>query len=152
MQRELAKLEQSGLVKVRRVGSQKHYQADPESPLFEELGSIVRKTVGLAEPLRRALRPLADQIIAAFVYGSVAKRRDTALSDVDLLVVSDRLTYADVYAALEPVRTELRREVNPTVYSRQDLVRKREKGNAFVKRVLEQPKVWIIGTERDLAA
>lgn len=152
VQRELAKLEQSGLVKVRRVGSQKHYQADPESPLFEELGSIVRKTVGLAEPLRRALRPLADQIIAAFVYGSVAKRRDTALSDVDLLVVSDRLTYADVYAALEPVRTELRREVNPTVYSRQDLVRKREKGNAFVKRVLEQPKVWIIGTERDLAA
>ena len=152
VQRELVKLEQSGLVTVRRLGSQKHYQADPESPLFEELASIVRKTVGLAEPLRRALRPLADQIIAAFVYGSVAKRRDTARSDVDLLVVSDSLTYADVYAALEPVRTELRREVNPTVYSRQDLVRKREKGNAFVKRVLEQPKVWIIGTERDLAA
>jgi predicted nucleotidyltransferase len=152
VQRELARLEQSGLVTARRVGSQKHYQANRDSPVFEELSGIVRKTVGLAGPLREALRPLADGIIAAFVYGSVAKRKDTARSDIDLLIVSDKLTYADVYAALEPFRTRLQREVNPTVYGRQDVSKRLKEGNAFLKRVFAQPKLWIIGTEHDLAA
>ena len=152
VQRELVKLEQSGLVTVRRVGSQKHYQANPASPLFEELRGIVWKTVGLAEPLREALKPLAAEIIAAFVYGSVAKRKDTARSDIDLLIVSDKLDYATVYAALEPFRETLHREVNPTVYGRQDVAKRLKKGNAFLRRVFDQPKLWIIGSESDLAA
>jgi predicted nucleotidyltransferase len=152
VQRELVKLAQSGLVTVSRIGNQKHYQANSESPLFAELRDIVRKTVGLAEPLRDALRPLAPDIIAAFVYGSVAKRKDTARSDIDLMVISDELTYADVYAALEPVSAKLKRHVNPTVHSRRELSERVKQGNAFVTRVLEQPKVWVIGTERDLAA
>ena len=152
VQRELSRLEQSGLVTSRRVGSQKHYQANRDSPLFEELCGIVRKTVGLAAPLSEALKPLAPDIIAAFVYGSVAKRKDTARSDIDLLIVSDKLTYADVFAALEPFRARLRREVNPTVYGRLDVARRLKEGNAFLKRVLAQPKLWIIGSERDLAA
>src|SRR5688572_15305175 len=78
VQRELARLEQSGLVTVRRVGTQKHYQANPASPLFDELCGIARKTIGLAEPLRQALAPLTAAIDAAFVFGSVAKKQDTA--------------------------------------------------------------------------
>ncbi len=152
VQRELSRLEQSGLVTSRRVGSQKHYQANRESPLFEELCGIVRKTVGLATPLSEALKPLASEIVAAFVYGSVAKRKDTARSDIDLLIVSDKLTYADVFAALEPFRSKLRREVNPTVYSREEVAKRLREGNAFLKRVLAQPKLWIVGNERALAA
>ena len=152
VQRELARLEQSGLVAVRRLGTQKHYQANPESPLFAELCGIVRKTVGLAEPLREALMPLARGIAAAFVYGSVAKGADTASSDIDLMVVSDTLTYADVYAAVEPASAKLGRSVNPTVYSRRELYRRVKEGNAFVRRVLAQPKVWVLGGEDDLAA
>ncbi len=152
VQRELARLEQSGLVTVRRLGTQKHYQANPESPLFSELSGIARKTVGLAEPLREALAPLASRMIAAFVYGSVAKRRDTAASDIDLLVVSDTLTYADIFGALEPLAAKLGRAINPTVYSRRELARRRKEDNAFVTRVLAQPKVWIIGAEDDLPA
>jgi predicted nucleotidyltransferase len=152
VQRELARLEQSGLVTVRRLGSQKHYQANPESPLFSELAGIARKTVGLAEPLREALAPFASRVSAAFVYGSVAKRRDTAASDIDLMVVSDRLTYAQVFGALEPLAARLGRTINPTVYSRRELARRRNEDNAFVTRVLAQPKIWIIGTEDDLSA
>ncbi|MGH8681890.1 MAG: transcriptional regulator, partial [Burkholderiales bacterium] len=114
VQRELARLEQSGLVTVRKLGTQKHYQANPESPLFSELASIARKTVGLAGPLREALAPLASRVIAAFVYGSVAKRRDTAASDIDLMVLSDSLTYAEVFGALETLTTKLGRTINPT--------------------------------------
>jgi len=152
VQRELARLESSGLVTVRRLGTQKHYQANPVSPVFVELAGIVRKTVGLAEPLREALSPVASGILAAFVFGSVAKRKDTATSDIDLMVVSDRLTYADVFEALEPVTAKLGRTINPTVYSRRELAKRRREANAFVTRVLAQPKLWIIGTENDLAA
>jgi predicted nucleotidyltransferase len=152
VQRELARLEQSGLVTVRRLGTQKHYQANPDSPLFAELCAIARKTVGLAEPLREALAPLARKIAAAFVYGSIAKRQDTAASDIDLMVVSDTLTYADVFGVLEPVQVRLGRTVNPTVYSRKELAQRLKKRNAFVTRVLAQPKLWVIGSENDIAA
>lgn len=152
IQRELARLERAGLVTIRRVGSQKHFQANAESLLFDELASIVRKTFGLAAPLREALAPLGKRIAAAFVYGSVAKRSDTARSDIDLMVVSDKLTYASVYAVLEPLHERLRRQVNPTVYSRKELARRLKSDNAFMKRVLEQPKIWIIGDESDLTA
>jgi predicted nucleotidyltransferase len=151
VQRQLARLEQSGLVTVRRIGSQKHYQANPDSLLFADLTSIARKTVGLAEPIRDALRPLSSRILAAFVYGSVAKRVDTARSDIDLMIVSDNLTYADVYAALEPVGSKLGRIVNPTVYSRVQLAKRVKEGNAFLTKVLKQPKIWIIGTEDALS-
>ena len=152
VQRELARLEQSGLVTVRRIGTQKHYQANPESPLFTELCGIARKTVGLAEPLREALAPLASRIFAAFVYGSVAKEQDTAASDIDVMVVSDSVTYADVFAALEPVTATLRRTISPTVYTSRTLAKRIKEGNAFVTRILVQPKVWLIGTEDDIAS
>lgn len=151
VQRELARLEQSGLVTVHRLGSQKHYQANPDSPLFGELCGIARKTVGLAEPLREALTPFASMIVAAFVYGSVAKRQDTATSDIDLMIVSDSLTYADLYGSLEPLATKFGRPVNPTVYSRKEFAKRVREGNAFMTRVLAQPKLWLIGKEDDLA-
>ncbi len=149
-QRELAKLEQSGLIVARRIGHQKHYQANAESPLFSELRSIVLKTVGLAEPLRDALRPLSSAIRAAFVYGSVAKATDRAASDIDLVVISDSLTYGEVFGALERVAKTVGRQVNPTVYTVADFSKRTREKNAFVTRVLGQPKVWVIGSEHDL--
>lgn len=150
VQRELARLAQSGLVTVRSVGNQKHFQANPDAPVFSELCGIVRKTFGLAEPLRCVLTPLAGQIKCAFVFGSVAKRQDTASSDIDLMVISDSLSYADTYAALELASTQLGRTVNPTIYSTQELARRIQQGDAFVTRVLAQPKLWLIGTEDDI--
>ncbi len=100
VQRELARLADSGLVTVTRVGTQKHFQASPTSPIFAELCAIVQKTVGLVEPLREALVPLAKRITAAFVFGSVAKRSDTATRDIDVLGLSDSVDYVDVFAAL----------------------------------------------------
>lgn len=149
-QRELARLENSGHAVSRRVGQQKHYQANFASPLFVELHSIVLKTVGLVQPLQAALRPLSASICAAFVYGSIAKATDRTTSDVDLLIVSDTLTYGEVFSALERVANTLGRQVNPTVYTTAEFSKRARQENAFVTRVLEQPKVWIIGGEDDL--
>lgn len=151
VQRELAKLTQSGLVTVRAVGNQKHYQANPKSPIFEELRGIAQKTVGLAEPLREALDSLTPQIRAAFVYGSVAKRTDTAGSDIDLLVLSDDITYGDTFGALEAASNGLGRMVNPTILTCEEFVKRVKAADSFLTRVLAQPKIWLIGGENDLA-
>jgi predicted nucleotidyltransferase len=152
VQRELARLESAGLVTVRRVGNQKHYQANPEAPVFEELRGVVLKTSGLADVLRVALGPLTSDIRAAFVYGSIARREDTAGSDIDLLVISDMLTYAELFTVLEKATGQLGRRVNPTVYTSAELARRIRQGNAFVREVLAQPKIWLIGGEGGLAS
>lgn len=149
-QRELATLSESGLLTVRSIGNQKHYQANPAAPIYDELVGIIQKTVGVAEPLRKALMPLMTKITAAFVYGSVAKRADTASSDIDLLIVSDKLGYADVMRALHPVIEQLGREINPTIYSRTELIKRIVGDNAFVTRVLRGPKLWLMGGEDEL--
>ena len=145
VQRELARLAQSRLVTVKPVGNQKHYQANPASPIYEELCGVVRKTVGLAEPLRAALAPLAAQIRAAFVYGSIAKKEDTASSDIDLMLVSDTLTYGDAILALQAATEQLGREVNPNIFTPPDFAKRLKEGGSFVSRVMGQPKIWLIG-------
>lgn len=152
VQRELAKLASSGLVTVRAIGNQKHYQANANSPIFPELQGIVQKTFGLAEPLRHTLGPLAKQIVAAFVYGSVAKKSDTSASDIDLMVLSDELAYSDLFAALEAASATIGRTVNPTILTRKELSKRVKTKEAFMTRVLAQPKIWIIGDESAIAA
>ena len=152
VQRELARLEAAGLITARRIGSQKHYQAHAQSPLFEELLSIVRKTVGLVEPLRQALVPFASKIVSAFVYGSVAARTDTAQSDVDVMIISERVTYGDIFRALETTSASLGRKINPTAYSPKEFEKRMKDGNSFVLRVLKLPKLWLIGSQHDIAA
>jgi predicted nucleotidyltransferase len=150
VERELARLQQSGLVCVERIGNRKHYRANHESPIFEELRSLVIKTVALAEPLREAMKPWSHEIKAAFVYGSVAKGTDTAYSDIDLLVVGDELSYSELYAALGNVAHTLRRKVSPTFLSPQDWRRKRSRRGSFISKIAASPKIFVHGSEKDL--
>lgn len=152
VQRELTALSEAGLITVRKQGNQRHYQANSDSPVFAELRGLVLKTMGLADVLHAALAPIAAQIDAAFVYGSVAKQQDTAHSDVDVLIVSSSLGYADVFGALEGAALQLGRKVNPTLYSREDVAKRIAKDAAFVTRVLQQPKIWLIGNDENLNA
>jgi predicted nucleotidyltransferase len=147
VQRELAVLAGAGLLTVRKQGNQKHFQANPASPVFAELRGLVLKTMGLADVLRAALAPLAPQIEQAFVFGSIAKQQDTAASDVDLLVVSDTLGYGEVFGAMEVASQTLGRTVNPALYTAADFSARLQGDNAFINRVMQQPKIWLIGQE-----
>lgn len=151
VQRELATLTNSGLVTVKAVGNQKHYQANADSPIFSELRSIIQKTVGLGAPLREALQSISAQITAAFVYGSVAKKTDTASSDIDLMVIGDELSYGELFTALEEVSTTLGRPINPTILSRDEFHQRIANQESFLTRVMEQPKIWVIGGDSDLS-
>jgi len=149
VQRELAKLVASGLLTMQPVGNQKRYQANPSAPIHDELVGLVQKTVGLAEPLRVALQPLASKITAAFVFGSVAKRSDTARCDIDVMIVGD-VGFAEVVNAVYPMHERLGREVNPIVMTTKEF-RKRAKDSGFIARVLDRPKIWLIGGEDGLS-
>lgn len=146
VQRELQRLASSGLVSVQMHGNQKHYQANRESPLFDEICSIIRKTVGLKEPLSAAVESLPGSIDLALIYGSIAKGSDTSTSDIDLLIVADNLTLENVHAALFAAEQLLDRKVNPTLYTSKEFKARRASGNSFLKRVLDGPVIVLSGS------
>jgi predicted nucleotidyltransferase len=148
--RLLTRMADAGLVIVEKVGNQKYYQANADSPVFDELTGLLRKTVGLLAPLRAALEPIEDRIVAAFVYGSVAKAAEHAGSDIDLMVIADDLDYADLFAALPAVEATLSRPVNPNLMTRAEWRCKRVEADSFAARIAAQPKLFVIGSEDDL--
>ena len=145
--RILTRLAAADLVLVEKVGNQKHYQANTDSPIFEELAGLVRKTVGLAGPLRNALDPLKKRIAAAFVYGSIAKGTERAGSDIDLMVIADDIDYAELFAVLPGVEATLARTVNPNLMTGSEWRRKRGEPDSFATRVASQPTLFVIGDE-----
>jgi predicted nucleotidyltransferase len=149
--RQLGRLAATGLVTVTSIGNQKLYQANHASPVFRELHGLVTKTVGVAEPLRRALGPLRDRIVAAFVYGSVAQERDRADSDIDLLVLSDSVRHEELYAALADAERELDRSIDLRLMTPDAWRSKRAVDDSFVARVAQLPRWMVIGTDDDLA-
>ena len=152
VERELSRLERSGLVSVERIGNQKHFRANRESPVFAELQGLVLKTVGLTEPLRKVLQPYSNKIKVAFVYGSVAKGSDTAQSDIDLMVVGDELSYSDLCSALQNAEAILQRKVSPLFLSVKDWKRKASQKDSFAAKVKAQPKLFVFGSEEDVEA
>ena len=146
--RVLQRLASCGLVRAETVGRQKFYQANPAAPIYDELVALVRKTVGLREPLRQALAPLADDIECAFVFGSVAAGNDCANSDIDLIVVAHSLDYVALINALQAAEQVLDRPVNPNIVSPAEWARKREK-DGFIARVAAGPRLPVLGGEAD---
>lgn len=149
LQRELATLNQLGLIERSAVGKQVFYRANRNHPIFPELRALVAKTIGAIPTLRSALAPLADRISVAFVYGSMARGEETAESDIDLLIVG-KAQLEDVIARLGNIEASLRRPVNPTVYSPVEFRTKLTSGNHFLNSVVRGDKAFLIGDEDEL--
>ena len=148
--RELEKLSAAQILTIKKIGNQKHYQANSASPIFEELKGIVRKTIGLANPLQAAIEQHKDKIEIAFIYGSIAKGTDTAGSDIDLMLISDHITYPDLMVSFAELENQLGRQINTTIYTPKEFRNKMIAENNFIIRVIEQPKIFLIGSEDDL--
>jgi len=147
--RELQRLAAAGILLREAQGRQVYYRANKACPIYTDLQGLLLKTVGLADVLRAALAALAERIEVAFVYGSMAKGNAKAVSDVDIMVIGE-VTFAEVVAALNPVQDTLRREVNPSVYSAEELKLRARTGNPFLTTVLRDPKLFLIGGEDEL--
>lgn len=152
VQRELARLQASGLIAQTVLGNQKHYRANENAPIFAELRGIVVKMLGPADMLRQALAPLAEAVQLALLYGSVAKHSDTAHSDFDLLLVSDTLTLEQVYAALAPAEQALDRAISPTLYTQAEFRKRLEQRSPFLTKLLAGDTTALIGDKHAFAA
>ena len=147
--RELEKLSAAGLLTITRSGNQLHYQANDESPIFEELTSIVRKTFGMVDILSKALSPIEQNLILAFVYGSIAKGEDNSTSDIDLMLVGEDLSYSDIIELLMPAENSLQRDINPSILTIKEFRNRQDEKQSFLTRLLEQPKLMIKGEIND---
>ena len=145
VQREIGRLFDAGLVTDERIGNVRRVQANPSSPVFAELTSLVQKTLGVVPAIAEALLPLVDQIEFAAVYGSIAKRNERADSDVDVMIVSDTLTFAETMTSLALVQDRLSRVINPTIYTSAEFAARRAQVDSFVNRVLAQPYEVVAG-------
>jgi predicted nucleotidyltransferase len=144
VQRELSKLTEAGIITVKELGNQKRYQANHDSLFYAELKSIILKSFGLTDVIKDALKPIANKIELAFIYGSIAKGEDTEKSDVDVMIISDEVGYSDFYKLVAKVENKLGRKINPTFYSHAEWGKKK-KDNHFLAKVLKQPKILLIG-------
>jgi len=150
IKRELDRMVAAGILSLTKIGNQHHYQANPDCPIYEELLSIVRKTFGIADVLRSALEPIRASIVYAFIYGSIAKAKEKAKSDIDLMMVGNDLSYAGVMDLLISVEEKLGRPINPTVYSLTDFKKKLTEKNSFLIRVMQRKKISVMGSEDDI--
>jgi len=144
LSRELVKLEELGVVTCQHEGRQKHYQANHDLPIFEELRSIAIKTEGLVEVLSDALALHEGRIVVAFVYGSIARGTHTAKSDVDVVIVGD-IDVVALHNAIMGVEGKLKRTVNYSLFSPDEFLAQRENAGSFISSVLLGPKIIIMG-------
>lgn len=147
LQRELNRLADAGLVLSERVGNLRRFRANPQSPVFNELVGLTRKTLGAEPLLREALQVLAAEVEGAWIYGSYAKGTDNAGSDIDVMIVGGgKLTLSRVLQALAHAEAQLGRKVNPTLYTTTEFRKRRAEADSFVNRVLAQPVLPLIGS------
>jgi len=149
LQRELSSLVASGILVHRREGTRAYFKAETQSPVFRDLQHLFEKTAGLAPILEHILKPFGNKIQSAFIYGSVARSRENAMSDVDVMVIG-RAGLADLSPALRKAEARLGREVNVTAYSPEEFREKIKSGDHFLAAVLRGRKQFVKGGQSDV--
>jgi predicted nucleotidyltransferase len=149
LQRELKALVAAGILQPRREGTRSYFKAESRSPLFGDLRGLLEKTAGVLPVLQEALEPLGGRIDCAFVYGSVARSQEHALSDVDLMVIGT-VGLAALAPTLRKSEGRLGREINVTNYSAREFRRKVTTQNHFLTEVLRASKQFVKGSKGDL--
>jgi predicted nucleotidyltransferase len=149
--RELARLEKTGILVSTTEGRQKYYQANRQSPLFNELHGLMLKTVGVADIIKKALEPRMADIKLAFIFGSVARRAENRFSDIDLLVVGD-ITFGDVVDLISTAEEALSRELTPVVYTLAEFNKRLSENHYFIRDIVSGDKIFVVGDENELKA
>mgnify|MGYP001587766487 CR=1 FL=1 len=148
IRKELIHLEDTGIFASSKKGNLVYYSLNKAYPLFEELKSIVFKTVGIHGLLKEALSKIKD-VEVAFIYGSFAKKEEDAKSDIDLFIIGkiDDSRLAREIRRLEEI---LKREINYSIFARVEFKKRLKEKDSFIIDLLENPKIFVIGGQDDL--
>ncbi len=147
IRRELLSLEKGGLFIKERVGNQVYYFLNTDSSIFMEVKEIVSKTIGLEAILKDCLLKIKN-IKICFIYGSIAKKTENSLSDIDIFVSGD-IDEDKLANVLRVAEKKLSREVNYTLFSEKEL-KKRISDDVFLKDIIFNEKIFLIGNKNEL--
>jgi predicted nucleotidyltransferase len=150
IQTELKKLLRLDLLIKRKDGNRLYYRANKDHPLYADIHNLVTKTVGLVDVIRDALTP-NKQVHIAFVFGSMARYAEKATSDIDLMVIGG-LSLRKLTALLSGISEQIGREINPHVFAKDEIRKRKGRNDHFISQVLGSPKIFIIGTDNELKA
>jgi len=148
VERELKNLLSGGILRKEVLGNQHRYQLDPECTINREIRSLISKTVGVSDVLKRALFPVEDEVQVAFVFGSFASGNYGNQSDVDLLVVSE-LSGVKLAELLGPAQNEIGRPISISQFTPDEYRQRQRRGDHFLTRAMEGPRIVIIGQVDD---
>lgn len=148
IRRELLKLNKAGLFKMRAVGNLTFYSLNKDYPLYNELKSIVFKTVGVEGSLREIIKAIKG-IEGAVIYGSFASGEETGKSDIDLLIIGEP-DEESLMAELDKLEKQLSREINYIIYSRKEFNNRKLKKDSFLRNILTRPKIVLKGSVNEL--
>jgi len=148
LRKELVSLEKEGLFSSSKQGNLLYYTLNKAYPLYNEIKTIVFKTVGIQGALSREFSDIKG-IEAAFIYGSYAKDSTNAKSDVDLFIIGDpdEDVIIEKTDSLEKI---LKREINYSIYSRIDYKKKKLQKDPFINDVLKNKKLFLLGDDDDI--
>jgi predicted nucleotidyltransferase len=149
VQRELARLEQGGLLMSELDGNRKYYRANRDTPVFDELRSLLVKTAGLTDEIKGQLQNQSEQIDLAFIFGSFAKGEESSRSDVDILVIGS-ISARALAALIAQLKVDLEREINPTILPQVEFKQKLKASDPFILSIIQEPKIFLIGSEDEL--
>ena len=149
IQRELARLEDAGLLISSVEGNRKYFQANRQSPVFSELRALMVKTAGIVDQLKKILQTRSDAIHVAFIFGSFARASETSASDIDLMIIG-AITSRELSRLLKPLKESLDREMNPVTIRAEEFQENVKKGDSFTQSILEEPKIFLIGDVDEL--
>jgi predicted nucleotidyltransferase len=148
VQREVEKLQKIGLIEASIQGNRIYYKVNKECPILEELKRILLKSVGIAEVLKENLNRTPD-IRVAFIFGSYARGEESLSSDIDLFIVGS-ITSKELSTVLSRPKKELGREINYVLYPLEEFKKKIRQNDHFLKTVLREKKIFIIGGDNEL--
>jgi len=149
LKRELDKLVEAGILEFEKSGHQHYYSANRNSPIFEDLANILRKTSGLVDIIKSSLTTLSKNIDSAFIFGSMASGAESEGSDIDIMVVG-MIDFEEVVSVLYPLQKTLAREINPKVFRSSEWLQLLKEKNSFIRDVMSKPRLFVIGTQQDL--
>lgn len=148
IRKELLRLKEEGIFISSRKGNLIYFCLNKSYPLFDELKSIVFKTVGIKGMLKEIFEKIKG-IEAVFIYGSFAKNEENAASDIDLFILGNA-NEDKIVTEIGKLEKILKREINYSLYTRNDLKRKKRENDSFIVDVLDNKKIFLVGSENDL--
>jgi predicted nucleotidyltransferase len=149
LQRELQSLVSSGILRRKRDGRRTYFQAESASPIFGEIRGIIVKTLGVEGALKEVIAKFGEHVACAFLYGSLARREEHTLSDVDLMIIGS-VGLSELSPPIRMLEKKFGREINATCYSPKEFRKKVEAENHFLMNVLRGEKTFLKGDEGEL--